>query len=175
MAELEKFTLALEKLRYGMYIVTSSFRNQPAGCTCVWVTRVAFTTPQVCVHLAPTRHTYQTIERGRRFCINVLGEDGLELARRFGFASGPSAHKFDGVAFRRGVSGSPVLEAALSYLDCKLVEIVPIGDHMMVLGELVDAAIQRDGRPLIYDPETFYTDEEQRAMYGEPDLQKAHQ
>ncbi|MCH7472676.1 flavin reductase [bacterium] len=159
MAENEKISQALETMRSGIYIVTSAYRNQPAGCTCVWVSRVSFEPPLIAAVLAPGRHTLQTIERGKRLCVNVLGESSLELARKFGFTSGKESKKFTGVKHHRGASGSPVLNEAVSYLDCALQDILDLGDHRLVLGKVVDAAIQRSGQPYVYAPESFYGDE----------------
>jgi flavin reductase (DIM6/NTAB) family NADH-FMN oxidoreductase RutF len=161
---MEQFAHSLEKMRSGLYIVTSAYRGTLAGCTCVWVTRSSFAPPLLSVCLAPTRHTFSIIEQGKRFCINVLGADDTGLARKFGFTSGNKEKKFDGVAHHRGVTGSPVLDSALSYLDCKVTTITPIGDHRLVVGELVDAAVQHEGSPLVYDPETFYTDDTEREL-----------
>lgn len=156
MAEQANFEAAVQLMRSGVYIVTSAYRNVPAGCTCVWVTRVSFSPPLIAVNLEPVHHTLATIESGKRFCVNILGEDGLDLARRFGFTSGHHEKKFAGVPYRKGASGSPVLEIAVCYLDCRLHSIVPAGDHRIVLGELIDAAVQSDKRPLTYDPDEFY-------------------
>lgn len=159
---MEQFAQSLEKMRSGLYIVTSAYRGTLAGCTCVWVARASFAPPLLSVCLAPTRHTLSIIEQGQRFCINVLGSADAELARKFGFATGLKVKKFEDVAFHRSANGSPVLDAALSYLDCKVVSITPVGDHRLVVGELVEAAVQHAGVPLVYDPETFYTDEAER-------------
>jgi flavin reductase (DIM6/NTAB) family NADH-FMN oxidoreductase RutF len=161
-AKLEQFVHAMEKMRSGLYIVTSAYRAQLAGCTCVWVTRSSFIPPLVSVCLAPGRYTLGIVEQGKRFCVNVLGEGSRELARRFGFTSGLKVKKFEGVAYHRGAGGSPILDEALSYLDCRLSAVFPVGDHRLVVGELVDAAVQHEGVPMIYDPETFYNDEAER-------------
>lgn len=162
--KVESIAHSLEKLRAGLFIVTSSYRNTLAGCTCVWVTRSSFSPPMLAVCLAPTRHTLSIIEQGKRFCINIMGEGSLELSRRFGLVSGHNEKKFEGVAYHRGVSGSPILDEAVSYLDCKLASVHPIGDHRMVFGELIDGAVQNERAPLVYNPETYYTSEEERRL-----------
>lgn len=163
LVQLEQFAQSLEKMRSGLYIVTSSYRGTLAGCTCVWVTRASFAPPLLSVCLAPTRHTLGIIEQGKRFCVNVLGSEDAELARKFGFTTGAKDKKFTDIEYHRSANGSPILDAALSYLDCKLVSIAPVGDHRLVIGELVEAAVQHEGVPLIYDPETFYADESEQA------------
>ncbi len=157
----ERFSKPLEQMRSGIYIVTSAYKNQPAGCTCVWVSRVSFDPPLLAVNLDPSRHTFAAIKQGKRFCINIMGESGLKLSHHFGFTSGHDIKKFANVDYRRSESGSPILADAISYLDCELDQVVSLGDHMMVLGNLVDAAVQRDEPPLVYDPNSYYLDREQ--------------
>lgn len=161
MDDKERFSQPLEQMRSGIYIVTSSYKNQPAGCTCVWVSRVSFNPPLLAVNLDPARHTLATIKQGKRFCINIMGESGLELSRHFGFTSGHDVKKFAKVDYRRSECGSPILAEAVSYLDCKLSQVVSVGDHLMVLGELIDAAVQQDETPLVYDPTSYYLDSAQ--------------
>ncbi len=159
MTDKEKFSQALELVRSGVYIVTSSFRNQPAGCTCVWVSRVSFSPPLFAVSMDPGRHTFQTIERGKRFCINIMGQSGIETARKFGNVSGHDTKKFRKTRYQRSPGGSPVLDSAITYLDFKLVRIEAVGDHRMVIGELVHAEVAGDEAPLVYDPASFYLDQ----------------
>lgn len=153
----EQLIRAFDTMRCGVYIVTSAYRRKPAGCTVVWVSRASFTPPLICVHLAPNGHTLETISRGKRFCVNILGESGSELAREFGFTSGHGGSKFEDVLHRMSAGGSPILEAAVAYVDCKLLSIELIGDHYMLVGEVIDAAVQTSEEPLVYDPDTFYT------------------
>ena len=135
MASSEQILSALDTLRCGVYIVTSSFRKNPAGCTCVWITRLSFDPPLIGVSLAPERNTLKVIESGKRFCVNVMGESGLPMARRFGFSNdgevGP-ADKFDGVTYTRSKSGALLLDNAVSFIDCNLHSVMAMGDHMLV-------------------------------------------
>ncbi len=150
------FALAQETMRSGLYVVTSAHRRALAGCTCVWVSRAAFAPALMSVCLAPTRHTFEVLKAGGRFCINVLGEGDLDLARTFGFNTGYEADKFADVAWHKGKSGAPVLDTAVSYLDCKLESILEAGDHRIVIGEVVDANVQSTEIPAVYVAESFY-------------------
>jgi 3-hydroxy-9,10-secoandrosta-1,3,5(10)-triene-9,17-dione monooxygenase reductase component len=152
----ENLIKTFDTMRSGVYIVTSSYRRKPGGCTAVWVCRASFTPPLVAVHLAPFGHTLQTIERGKRFCINVVGDSGLTVARNFGFKSGHSSEKFKDVPYTLSPGGSPILDVAVSYIDCKLTSMSLTGDHNMVIGKVLGAAITSTDAPLIYDPATFY-------------------
>lgn len=53
------------------------------------------------------------------------------------------------VPFRRGVGGVPVLEGVSSHFQCRRTEVFDVGDHVVVLGEVIDfAASDRPG--LVY-------------------------
>jgi flavin reductase (DIM6/NTAB) family NADH-FMN oxidoreductase RutF len=151
------FALAQESMRSGLYIVTSAHRRTIAGCTCVWVSRMAFMPPLMAVSLAPTRQTFEVVNSARRFCINVLCETDLDLARKFGFNTGYEMDKFEGVEWHKGRTGCPVLESAAAYLDCRVTSIVESGDHRLILGEVVDAGVRSDARPAVYVAESFYS------------------
>lgn len=147
---------AFDSIRSGVYIVTSAFRRKPAGCTVVWLSRVSFAPPLLAVHLAPGGHTFDTIKESKRFCANVLGESSLQLARRFGFASGHHENKFEGVGYHKSENGSPILDVAVSYLDCQLETITQVGDHFMVIGRIVAAERISEEAPMVYDPNSVY-------------------
>ena len=48
-----------------------------------------------------------------------------------------------------GTTGAPILENATAAVECKVVEVVERGDHHIVVGQVVDAHVQKDmdGRP----------------------------
>jgi len=152
----DKLIEAFDTIRSGVYIVTSAYRRKPAGCTVVWLSRVSFDPPLLAVCLAPDGHTFQTIAKGKRFCANILGDSGLLLARAFGFATGSTQNKFEDVPYTKSASGSPRLDAAVAYIDCQLQSMTPVGDHVILIGEIIDAARTSEEQPMIYDPHTFY-------------------
>jgi flavin-dependent trigonelline monooxygenase, reductase component len=80
------------------------------------------------------------------FAINVLAEHQEDLSRRF---SSSSEDRFLGVYWRPGVSGTPILEGVLAYLECSVVKTFEAGDHTVLIGE-VRCAGYEEGRPLVY-------------------------
>ena len=167
MAVKQDLTEVFDTMRSGLAIVTSAYRRKPAGCTCTWISRVSFDPPLVAVFLAPGRNTLETVRKGKRFAINILGDESLDLARRFGIDSSAELDKFNSLQYVTGESGAPILRDAVSYLDCRLESITSIGDHEMVLGRVQDAAVQRPDRPALYDPETFFVNDSQNNEHGE--------
>ena len=65
------------------------------------------------------------------------------------FAGREPQTRFDGVAYRFGPSGSPILAGTLAYVDCTLGEELTAGTHTIFLGNVIEAG-DRDGAPLGY-------------------------
>jgi flavin reductase (DIM6/NTAB) family NADH-FMN oxidoreductase RutF len=144
-------------MRSGLFIVTSAYRKRTAGCTCLWTTRVSFEPGLIAVFLSPSRFTCQTIQKSKRFVLHTLADDSLDLARRFGLTSSRDTDKFASTPHSLNRTGIPVLEQAMSWLECRLAGVEPQGDHHLLLGEVVGGAVQRDTPQMIYNPQTFYS------------------
>ncbi len=163
MLDKQKLAQALETLRSGIFVVTSRNAGDAAGCTAVWVTRASFNPPLLCVTLSPSRHTFQVLEAAGKFCINVLGESSLDTARRFGFNTGSESRKFSQVPNHDGENGMPVLDSAVAWFECKVSQIFDVGDHKLVIGEVMASAVQSAERPAVYEAESFYSEAQVQA------------
>lgn len=80
------------------------------------------------------------------YAVNILREDQLYLSIRF--AELPEG-RFTGVAWQPGVTGSPILEGALSVIECRTIQVLDAGDHRMFIGEAIEVNIG-EGRPLVF-------------------------
>ena len=147
---------AIEMMRTGLYIVTTKHFERMAGCTIAWGCRTSVDPPMILVCISPKRTTCSVVMESGNFCLNILGEDGLEIAKTFGFKSSADVNKFGGLKYEIKTSGAPVLADAVAYVDCRVFESYSAGDHYIVLGEVVEAAVQRDGAPKIYDSKEFF-------------------
>ncbi|MEM2087560.1 MAG: flavin reductase family protein [Thermoproteota archaeon] len=124
------------------------------GMTAAWVSRVSWNPPLLIVSLVPSRHTLELIKEYGEFVVNVVGKT-LENAAYgvFGTKSGRAVDKFieSGVKFRKGEkTKAPVLEDAVIAIECKLVKTVETGDHILVVGEVVNATKFSDETPSIF-------------------------
>ena len=78
--------------------------------------------------------------------VNILTEAQREIAHRF---ASREPDKFAGVGWRPGSTGLPVLEGALAHAECRVYQVYPGGDHVIILGEVL-AADASDAVPLLY-------------------------
>jgi 3-hydroxy-9,10-secoandrosta-1,3,5(10)-triene-9,17-dione monooxygenase reductase component len=141
------FRSVLGHFATGITIVTAVDDGEPVGFTCQSFTSVSLDPPLVSFSPAKASSTWPRIERAGRFCANVLAHDQQELGAQFALSG---ADKFRSVSWRPGPSGSPVLDHVLAWVEADVHDVVDAGDHLIVLGQVLDLAIERDDQPLLF-------------------------
>lgn len=134
--------------------------NRRGGMTAAWVSRVSWNPPLLIVSIVPSRYTFELIKEYGEFVVNVIGKK-LENAAYgvFGSKSGRVVDKFveSGVKFRKGEkTKAPVLEEAVIAVECRLVKTVEVGDHILVVGEVVNAIKFSDEPPSVFMQVEFF-------------------
>lgn len=131
----------------GVAVVASTTESgDPCGFTANAFTSLSLEPPLVLVCVDRAADSLAGIRDTGRFTVNVLGSEDERLARHF---AADSDAKFDGVAWSTAITGAPVLEDALAWVDCRVANEVAGGDHVIFIGEVVGGdAI--DGEPLIF-------------------------
>jgi flavin reductase (DIM6/NTAB) family NADH-FMN oxidoreductase RutF len=110
-------------------------------------TSISLDPPLVGFFVTTDSTTFALIRESHVFCCNVLSADHSALSSRF---SSKTSDRFADVEWRPGASGSPILREAIAWLDCTLHEIHEVGDHHLVVGEVVDLRAARDATPLVF-------------------------
>ena len=96
---------------------------------------------------------HKVLEESGRFAVSVLAADQEDLARYFSDSGRPGGMaQFVPVGWHPGpVTGAPLLDGALAYLECDVEAAYDGGDHTVFLGRVrwVERA-RADGEPLLY-------------------------
>ena len=144
---------ALQQCSYGVYIIGARNGGRLNGQIATTVCQVASEPATVSVSINKQNLTHELISRNRVFSVSILGEKTpLPFIGRFGFTSGREADKFEGINYKLGQTGAPiVLDHATSYMDCELVASMDAGTHTIFLGRVLDAQVVSDGRPMTYE------------------------
>ena len=141
---------ALRMIPYGIYVMTAKGADGTlAAATVNWVTQTAFAPPLVAVGVKADSGTYAMVKQSGQFALNMLGKGQQGAAFAFFKPADVSDGKISGEAFHPGDNGAPIINSAVAAVECKVVQIVEIGDHHVVLGEVTQAHVHRqpDGRP----------------------------
>jgi len=137
----------------GVTIVTAIDNGEPVGMACNSFTSLSLDPPLVLFCAAKSSSTWPRIQAAKHYCVNILAQDGEDLCRTF--AVKPAGERYNGVGYSTGVTGAPILDDALAYIDCTIESELDGGDHVIVVGRVTELG-HRDGAPL-----TFY-----RGGYG---------
>jgi flavin reductase (DIM6/NTAB) family NADH-FMN oxidoreductase RutF len=139
-----------DRLDRELWLVTSQSAGRRGGliATCVSQASIVPELPRVMVGLSRQHHTWELVESSRAFALHLLAEEQLGWVWRFALQSGKEADKFDGLAWREGASGSPILTDALGWLDCRVETHLDSGDRIFYLAEVLDGAMADHAGPL---------------------------
>ncbi|AMS45324.1 flavin reductase [Aminobacter aminovorans] len=140
------FRRALGSFPTGVTIITSAGNGGPVGVTANSFSSVSLDPPLVLWSLSHGSRSYQAFKECEHFAINVLTEDQVDVSQAFASAS---EDKFSLAAWRKGQTGSPLIDNALAYFDCVCEARYEGGDHTIMIGRVVDFA-RYEGAPLAF-------------------------
>lgn len=145
--------IALQKCSYGMYVICSVQDGKMNGQIANTVFQVTSDPPRVSVTLNKENLTHDFVVASKIFTVSILSEEApMPFIGTFGFKSGREIDKLNGVNYKIGVTGAPVvLDHAVSVLECKVVGSMDVGTHTIFVGEMVDAKIVDQGNAMTYD------------------------
>ena len=139
----------LRLLTYGLYAITAKHGDEVSLMTANWIVQSSFDPPMLTLAAEVDSHTRQLIEASRAFAVNVYETGQRELAGQLGRTFAKHPEKQTDIAWKPGpVTGSPLLEAALGWVECKVVGSLPSGDHVLYVADVVEVGLNREGTPL---------------------------
>ena len=121
-------------------IVTASWRGDSNAAPVAWTAPVSMSPPMVGVVLHPVRHTADMIRFSEEFALNIPGPELLRETAYFGTRSGADENKVEGSkldAFTALRVDAPLLDGCLAWIECGLRDVIPTGDHILFVGEVV--------------------------------------
>jgi len=141
-----RFREVLGHFATGVTVVTANDGGEPVGFSCQSFAALSLDPPMVLLAPAKSSTSWPRIASAGSFCVNILAENQEALCLAFAVSGG---QKFDGVDWKPGVTGSPVLLGSLAHVECTLGAIHDGGDHELVTGHVVALEV-RDGAPLLF-------------------------
>jgi flavin reductase (DIM6/NTAB) family NADH-FMN oxidoreductase RutF len=133
-----------------LWLLTARAGDRRGGLIATFVGQASIVPdlPRVLVGLAKQHHTWGLVETSNAFALHLLGEEHLDWVWRFGLRSGRDFDKLEGIASTPGVTGSPLLDGALGWLECRVEGRLDTGDRTAYLAEVVRASSNRPGPAL---------------------------
>lgn len=144
----------------GVAVMTAlSTEGLPHGMTANAVTSVSLDPLLVLVCVDRGAGMADTVQQGRVFALSFLAADQQPLSDHFADeARGFGLEEFTDIATHAGVTGAPLLDGASAWLDCEVHDVLPGGDHLLVLGRVVHTAVAEGAEDaLLYTPDGYDT------------------
>jgi flavin reductase (DIM6/NTAB) family NADH-FMN oxidoreductase RutF len=141
-----KHTLRL--ISNGIYILTSGRDARYGGATITWLSQASFKPPLLMVAVRPESNVFRCLSESGVAAVHILDRDQQEMAQRFFCPTTVVDGTINGEPFVPGTTRAPVLTNARAYCECVVRHICELGDHRVVLMEVVEAACHQETHPL---------------------------
>lgn len=137
---------ALFKLTYGLYLVSSGDQSEGNGFISNTFFQVTSEPARFASCCNKDNYSAMMIQKTGAFAVTVLQQDAqAELIGRFGYRSGRDFNKLEGMNVQYGETSVPiVLNDAIAFLECRVIQTIDVGTHYLFIGELVQAGILDD-------------------------------
>jgi flavin reductase (DIM6/NTAB) family NADH-FMN oxidoreductase RutF/rubredoxin len=144
---------AFHKLSYGLYIIATELNGKKFGYVGNTAFQVTSEPAQIVISSHKNNFTTSKILESRKFSISVLQKEvNTSLIGEFGFMSGSDIDKFRNHDTIASVTGAPIiLDSSVAWFDCKVVNSIDVGSHILILGEVLDSDVLSGEEPLTYD------------------------
>ena len=132
--------------------------GQPNVLAIAWVMPVSMNPPMLVFAIRRERHSYKLLDETKEFVVNIAEVDLAAQVLYCGRKSGKDVDKFKAtgltIAKAKKVS-APVVSECAAPIECRVAEIIPKGDHALVIGEVLAAYVREDAFRGVYDLKRF--------------------
>jgi flavin reductase len=144
----EDFKHALRRWPSGVTVVTARAGETIHGMTVSAFSSVSLDPPLVLVCADKASNTHPVIAEGRVFAAHILAQGQEPLSHRFA-SKADEWRRFEGIDWKTGATGAPILPGALAVLDCRVVGELDAGDHVIYVGQ-VESVHLSEAEPLLW-------------------------
>jgi flavin reductase (DIM6/NTAB) family NADH-FMN oxidoreductase RutF len=141
----------LGRFATGVTVVAARHGPLLAGMTANAIASISMDPPLMMASISRRAETHGAIIGSHAFAVSVLSRDQRDLAECFAQpTTAVKLKRFCDADWDEAETGSPILEGALAYFDCRLIDRHDGGDHAVFIGEIVAAGYREDAEPLLW-------------------------
>lgn len=128
---------------YNTSLITSKGRNGKTNVMSVaWITPVSVNPPLLVMSIRPERYSYNLIKQRGEFVVNIPSFDQVQKVLFCGRRSGGDHNKLHETSLtpqKARIVNVPILTECVAHLECKVVKTIELGDHILIVGQIVAA------------------------------------
>jgi flavin reductase (DIM6/NTAB) family NADH-FMN oxidoreductase RutF len=147
----QSFVTGVSVITTGGSVITTGGEMLAHGTTVSTVCLASRNPPLVSLALRTRSTGLAILKRERAFAVNTLASDQAALARHFADPHRPPGlGQLSPDMWRCRTSGGiPLLRGAIAWLECRIEQEIPAGDHEIVVARIVAATLD-PGIPLVH-------------------------
>jgi len=142
----ESFRRTLGHFPTGLAVITAVYEGEPVGMIANSFTAVSLEPPLVLFCPAHSSTTWPKIKASGGYSVNILSEESDLICTHF--TSSGKRH-LEGLSHGMTERGRPVLDDAITWLDCRIRHEYPGGDHAISVAEVEDMGAP-GGAPMVF-------------------------
>ncbi len=136
----------------GLYVIGSSAGGRRNMMTANLLVQLSTEPRVVGVSVERAALTHELVSASGAFSVSILDREDRAIVRKFvkpvsewtGGTEEPGA-ELKGFPVNAKVTGAPILDRAVAYLDCRVVGTMEFASHIFFAGEVVEAGFQGSG------------------------------
>ncbi|MEO5737535.1 MAG: flavin reductase family protein [Variovorax sp.] len=148
------FRAAMRRFASTVTIITAADHERRHGMTATAVTSLSMSPPSLLICLNQKTLLHDIMFRARRFCVNVLHREQVELSAAFSGAVAPE-ERFALGTWSRTEDGIPYLTDAQANLFCRKAAAIPYGTHTILVGQVEHVGLRDAIAPLVYQDAAY--------------------
>jgi len=146
---MDKFRLGPQTLVYPMpaFLVGANIDDKPNFMAVAWGGIANGEPPMVSVAIRRQRYTLKGIKQNWTFSVNIPSVDMVNETDYCGMVSGSKVNKVEAcnfTVFYGQLGNAPLIEQCPINLECKVVQILELGSHSLVVGQIEETHISED-------------------------------
>lgn len=142
---------AFDQIPCGLFLLTSAHEGLRSAVLARWVQQCSHQPPLVMVALPKGSPVEPLIRDSHCFALCQISECDRFLARKFARTPDRTEDPFDTLPTSCAPSGSPLVDRAMSYLDCEVVRHVELeADCRLYIGQVTAGGLLNGGKPVIH-------------------------
>ena len=144
----------------GVSMITSNGSLGKNVMAAEWTMQISYEPILIAVFLHESSFTLKNIRKTKEFGVNVASDEQSSLVN---IAGGYSGAEIDKIKVRNSFRflkskyvKAPIIAGCIINAECKLFVMKKMGDHVMVVGKVVDMIYNKTKKPLLYHTGRYY-------------------
>jgi flavin reductase (DIM6/NTAB) family NADH-FMN oxidoreductase RutF len=152
----EQLRAAMHTWTTGVTVVTATYNGIRHGMTVNSFTSISLEPALIAISLQRTSRTRELVAESGAFGLTILSTKQQDISDLFAGRTYDSGDRFANIKTKALITGAPLIEGGLAWMDCRVVHTYDGGMNTLFIGEVVSVRSKGEGTPLIYHNRNYW-------------------